>query len=94
MGAFRGDWRESTFRQESVLTMETELWICPECLEKYDIKEKRVLKIGTGAFVSEQKMGICPMCHEYRNLIKAEPLKESGTKPELDNEEVECQPMY
>ena len=56
--------------------METELWICPECLEKYDIKEKRVLKIGTGAFVSEQKMGICPMCHEYRNLVKVEPLPE------------------
>ena len=48
--------------------METELWICPECLEKYNLDE---------APGGECKMGICPMCHEYRNLVKAEPLKET-----------------
>ena len=64
-----------------------ERWICPECLEKYRIEPENHLD-------QDCKLGICPMCHEYRNLIKAEPLKESGTKPELDNEEVECQPMY
>ena len=56
-----------------------ENWICPECLEKYEIEEQS----GGG-----HKMGICPMCKEYRHLVKAEPLKESGTEPDLDNEEV------
>ena len=49
--------------------METELWICPECLEKYEVAESHD---------HESKLGICPMCLEYRNLIKAEPLKETG----------------
>ena len=56
-----------------------ENWICPECLETYKIDE---------APGGECKRGICPMCYEYRNLVKAEPLKETGIEPDLDNEEV------
>ena len=58
-----------------------EEWICPECLEKYEIGESHEHKC---------KMGICPMCREYRNLVKAEPLKETGIMPDLEQEGIEC----
>ena len=64
-----------------------EYWICPECLDKYNLTEKRAHSIGAGPFVPDQKMGICPMCKEYRILIKAEPLKESGIQKQ---EGLEC----
>ena len=53
--------------------MDTELWICPECLEKYEIEEEP----GGGS-----QLGKCPMCKEYRNLLKTEPLKETETTKE------------
>lgn len=64
-----------------------ENWICPECCDKYDIKEERVYKIGAGPFVPDSQTGICPMCSEYRILVKTEPLEESGTEPELEKQE-------
>jgi rubrerythrin len=72
-----------------------EYWVCPECLDKYDIKEKRVYEIGGGPFIEDSKMGICPMCSEYRILLKAEPLKESGSEPtESEKQEgIECLPL-
>ena len=57
-----------------------EYWICFECLEKYEVAESHD---------HESKLGICPMCLEYRNLVKTEPLKESGIK----QEGIECQPL-
>ena len=51
-----------------------EEWICPECMEKYEIGQEG----------HDEQLGICPMCHEYRNLVKAEPLKETGIEPDLE----------
>ena len=64
---------------------ETEQWFCPECMDKYEIEENHE---------HECKLGLCPMCLEYRNLVKAEPLKESGEAPELEKQEgIECLPI-
>ena len=67
LGGLENLWRERHIPARKRLTMD--YWICFECLEKYEVAESHD---------HESKLGICPMCLEYRNLIKAEPLKETG----------------
>lgn len=63
---------------------ESDQWICPECMDKYEIEENRE---------TDSEMGVCPLCLEYRQLVKTKSLKESGKQPEEKQEGIECLPL-
>ena len=59
-------------------------WICRDCAGVYHVPldTSNFSRIGSGRIHLVSKMGICPMCGNDRQLLKAEPLKESETTKE------------
>jgi len=95
LGGLENLWRERHIPARKRLTMEKGYWICRDCAGVYHIPldTSNTSRIGSGRIHLVSKMGICPMCGYNRQLYKAEPLKETGTAPDLEKQEgIECQP--
>lgn len=76
------------------MSEEIEFWICQDCAGVYhiplDTNHRAKDRMGRMYLIS--KTGICPMCSEFRQLVKAEPLEKTEIEPEKQ-EGTECLPL-